>query len=221
MPTNRISWDEPGERQYFTGVDRGVLYPQLGVGKPWNGLVSVSSGQSREVKPYYIDGIKFLDHEVLGEWQGKLTAFTYPDILDEILGVYTYTSGVFAHDQPSQTFNLSYRTRVGNDLDGDEAGYITHVIYNIRAIPDEVTHATQAGQTDPLLFSWTLTSTPPALSGLRPTAHISFDSRQLSSDLQAQLEEALYGSEFQPPVLSGKDMGSFLNSFTHGPVVDS
>lgn len=206
----RITWDEPGDRKYYTGLDRGVLYPQLSGGVPWNGLVSVTSGQSREVKPYYMDGIKFLDHEVLGEWQGKLSAFTYPDILDELVGVYACAPGVFTHDQPSKTFNLSYRTRVGNDVDGDEAGHLVHILFNLRAVPDDVTHTTKGAQTDPLLFGWTLTSTPPAVSGLRPTSHISIDVTQLSSPRLALLETILYGDESQAPRLIGNDISSFL-----------
>ena len=57
-----LVWDQVGERLYETGVDRGVLYLPGGSAVPWNGLISINEMVSREVKPYYIDGIKFLDH---------------------------------------------------------------------------------------------------------------------------------------------------------------
>lgn len=197
----RINWDEPGDRQFRTGLDRGVLYPQSGNGVPWNGLVSLTENDNREVKSYYIDGVKYLDHEVPGDWSGKLQAFTYPEILDEILGTYTQTPGVRVHDQPTKTFHLSYRTKIGNDLEGEDFGYIVHILYNLRAIPDEVTHTTRGAEVTPELFSWSLTATPPAISGIRPTAHISVDSRDVSSENLGVLENYLYGGDAQSPTV--------------------
>lgn len=214
-----LSWDEPGDRQYRTGLDRGVLYPQVGSGVPWNGLVSVVDGNSREVKPSYMDGIKYLDHEVVGEWQGKLTAFTYPDILDELLGVHAFAPGLFAHEQPSKTFNLSYRTQIGDDISGDDAGYIIHVLFNIRAVSDDLTHTTRGSSTDPEVFSWTLSATPPVLSGLRPTAHISVDSRKIAPAALALLEARLYGSDTFAPVLAAKDLPALLNQLAEAGAV--
>lgn len=197
-----LSWDEPGDRQYRTGLDRGVLYPQAGPGVPWNGLISVTDGSTREVKPAYLDGIKYLEQEIIGEWQGKLTAFTYPDLLDELMGVHAMSSGVYAHEQPSQTFNLSYRTQIGDDISGIDAGYIIHMLFNVRALLDDVTHNTRGASTDPEIFSWTLTAVPSVLGGPHPTAHISVDARKISSTALTALEAQLYGSDAAPASLS-------------------
>src|SRR5215204_7134875 len=113
-----LVWDQVGERRYETGIDHGVLYLDSGDAVPWNGLIGVNEIVGRETKPYYIDGIKFLDHKVLGSYAAKLSAYTYPDEMDELVGTLEFTPGVFLHDQPSaKFFNLTYRTMVGNDVD--------------------------------------------------------------------------------------------------------
>ena len=42
----KLVWDETGKRLYETGVDRGVLYPQVSGAYPngvaWNGLTGVT-----------------------------------------------------------------------------------------------------------------------------------------------------------------------------------
>lgn len=199
----RISWDEPGQRQFRTGLDRGVLYLPGGNGVPWNGLTSVSEGSGRSTKPYYIDGVKFLDHEVLGEWSGKLSAFTYPDELDALMGVKTFAPGIVVHDQPGRTFALSYRTLVGNELEGTDFGYVVHILYNVRALMDDVTHNSQAASAELETFSWTLTSTPPVSVGLRPTSHISVDTRTCPLETLELLEGMLYGTDAQDAHLPG------------------
>ena len=66
-----------------TGIDRGVLYLREGGAVPWNGLISVAETKSsREVKSYYLDGVKYLDHHVPGSYAASLSAFTYPDELE-------------------------------------------------------------------------------------------------------------------------------------------
>ncbi len=36
-----LTWDGIGQKFYETGLDRGVLYQEDGVGVPWNGLTAV------------------------------------------------------------------------------------------------------------------------------------------------------------------------------------
>ena len=195
-----LVWDQVGERRYETGVDHGVLYPPSGDAVPWNGLISVNESVSREVKSYFIDGIKFLDHHVPGSYSAKLSAFTYPDEMDELTGTQEFIPGVFVHDQRSpQLFNLSYRTLVGNDVEGLDHAYKIHILYNLLAIPDDVTYSTNGESVEPQAFGWSLSGTPAQMFGIRPTSHISLDSRRIDSTLLQTLEETLYGtSEVNP-----------------------
>ena len=104
-----LEWDKVGERFYETGIDRGVLYPRFGDAVPWNGLTNVAEEIGREVKSYYMVGVKYLDHHVPGSYSAKLDAFTYPDVLDELTGVKVFAPGVFLHDQRSEVFHSQFR----------------------------------------------------------------------------------------------------------------
>lgn len=195
-----LAWDPVGDRRYETGIDRGVLYLPDGT-VPWSGLVSITENTDREVKSYYIDGIKFLDRHVPGSYSAKLGAYTYPDELDELLGVHQFSPGVYVHDQRAKLFSLSYRTLEGNDLEGVDAEYKIHIVYNVLAMPSSVAFNSLSNSPAPTLFEWDLKGTPPQMIGIRPTAHISLHSRGISSDLLETLEGLLYGTSTDDPSL--------------------
>jgi hypothetical protein len=197
-----LVWDQVGERRYETGVDRGVLYlPGRNV-VVWNGLISVNETVSRDVKPYYIDGIKFLDHHVPGTYSAKISAFTYPDEMDTLVNSAEFAPGVFLHDQRSpKLFNLSYRTRIGNDLEGPSYGYKVHIVYNLLAVLNDTTLTTIGDSVAPQTFEWSIYGTPAAVFGARPTSHISLNSRSIDPTLLMTIEELLYGSDDLNPSL--------------------
>lgn len=188
-----LEWDKTGDRRYETGVDRGVLYLPSGDAVPWNGLVSINETRSRQVKSYYIDGIKYLDKHVPGSYSAKLQAFTYPDELNEVLGTSEYSPGVFVHDQRVKLFNLVYRTLVGNDIEGLEHGYKIHIVYNVLAVTSDFSYESLAGDVSAVPFEWDLSGTPSLMWGIRPTSHISLDSRRIPEDTLALLEGMIYG----------------------------
>ena len=197
-----LVWDEAGEKWYETGVDHGVLYvhgdPMVAI--PWNGLVSVTDGRTNEVKSYYSDGQKYLDHQVLGAFKGKLQAFTYPSELDALTGLPEFEAGVILHDQAVSAFSMSYRTKVGNDLDSD-AGYKINLLYNVLASPSDVVYTSIGSTVTPQVFEFGLTAVPSLAVGIRPTAHISLDSRTIDADLLSDLEDLIYGTVSTDPEL--------------------
>jgi hypothetical protein len=203
-----LEWDQVGERRFETGIDRGVLYTLDGAAVPWNGLISISESKAREVKSYYLDGIKYLICQVPSDYSAKLGAYTYPDELDELLGDASYIPGVVLHDQKSQLFHLSYRTREGTDTDGINAEYKIHIIWNVMAVPSDVTFNTLGKNTAAELFEWNLTGIPSQMFGIRPTSHISLHSRHIDSDVLAELEAFIYGTEETDPSLP--DLIDFL-----------
>lgn len=195
-----LEWDRVGDRRYETGIDRGVLYLPDGSAVPWNGLTGLTESRGREVKSFYTDGVKYLDHSVPGDFAANLTAITYPDELDELLGDVEYAPGVSLYDQRAQMFNLSYRTRVGNDLDPD-AGYKIHILWNLLAVPADVAFASNGDSVAPVAFAWSLTATPSQMFGIRPTAHISLNSLRMDPETLDTIEALIYGTVGTDPVL--------------------
>ncbi len=202
-----LVWDVVGERAYEFGVDRGVLYLHDGTVAVWNGLTKVDDSSDSELKSYYLDGVKYLQNLVPGDFSGKLSAFTYPEEFDRVNGNETGFLGLAFYDQPAESFNLSYRTRIGNDIEGEELGYHIHILYNVMAVPDNLGFETSKDSgAQPIEFSWTLTGTPPKMiAGFRPTIHISIDSTKLTSDLLQQVEDVLYGTDTTAPRLPSID----------------
>lgn len=197
-----LVWDQAGEHVYQTGVDRGVLFLQDGTVVAWNGLTSVEDTTSKDVQPFYLDGVKFLEYVSPGDFSANLKAFTYPDEFDAVNGILRAAPGFRVHDQPQRSFSLSYRTQIGNDIDGTDAGYLIHLIYNVLANEDSHESATISDNPSPSEFSWVLSARPNRDSNSwRPTSHISIDSRDVSSGTLQSFEDIIYGTDAVNPRL--------------------
>lgn len=190
----RLKWDEVGDRVYETGLDRGVLYLPDGSAVPWNGLTAIIEAFNKESSPVYYEGMKINDLLVLGDFAASMKAVTYPDEFVELEGLAPVKRGLFYADQKPKSFGLCYRTQIGNDLEGDSAGYKVHILYNVTAIPNEKTYASVTSDPSLVEFEWTISAVPEEIEGFRPTAHIIIDSRDLDPWLLEELEEMLYGS---------------------------
>src|SRR3954471_3185725 len=138
-----LTWDKVGDRIYETGVDHGVLYVQdaagiYGAGVPWNGLVTVTESRSgAEANPQYADNIKYLNLVSAEEFGGTIEAFTYPDEFAQCDGSAEPVPGLRVGQQNRRVFGMSYRTKVGNDVDGGDHGYKIHLVYGCLAAPSE------------------------------------------------------------------------------------
>lgn len=191
----RLEWDQVGEKKFHVGIDRCVLYlSNLTV--PWNGVTGIEEVSSRKVQPYFQDGMKYMNTQILGHYEANLKAFTYPDAFDRCLGIEANGNGVSFHDQPGETFGLSYRTLIGNDLDGTEHGYIIHVLYNLTATPSSNSYSSLGSQVTPMEFSWNLSSVPEPVSSYRPTSHATIRSTDVDPAQLDEIESILYGSDF-------------------------
>jgi hypothetical protein len=207
-----LVWDQVGERRYETGVDHGVLYRPNGAGVyntgfAWNGLTSITESPSgAEANPQYADNIKYLNLISTEEFSATLEAFTYPDEFAECDGTGVPLPGIAIGQQTRQMFGLCYRTKVGDDLNGQDAGYKLHLIYGALASPSEKAYATVNDSPEPINFSWEMTTTPVAvgtISGVtyKPTASLVIDSTVVDADSLAALEELLYGTVGTDPSL--------------------
>ena len=201
-----INWDETGKRLYETGVDRGVLYVQdtLGaypLGVPWNGLVGVTESPSgAEAQPKYADNIKYLNLVSREEYGSTIEAYTYPDAFGACDGTEEAEVGVLLGQQSRKQFGLCYRTVLGNDVEGNDLGYKLHLIYGALAAPSEKAYSTINETPDAITFSWTVTTTPVAVTGFKPTASITINSTTANPTALAALETILYGATGTPNV---------------------
>lgn len=192
----RLVWGSVGQRFYEAGNDRGVLYVPGLDGVAWNGLISVKeSSTGGEPQPYYIDGIKYLNLAAAEEFEASISAFSAPEEFKVCDGTIAIHKGLFATQQPRRPFGLSYRTQLGNDLDGLEFGYKIHLVYNALAAPSERANKTLNNSVDPIVFSWQITTIPVLSSLFKPTAHFVIDTRHTPSYILTALEKVIYGSE--------------------------
>lgn len=204
----KLIWDKTGERLYETGVDHGVLYIPNNAGLytdgvAWNGLTTVTESPSgAEANPIYADNIKYLNLISAEEFGATLEAYTYPEEFGQFDGTAAPVVGLYVGQQARRSFGLSYRTRIGNDVDGSDYGYKLHLIYNAQAAPSEKAFATINDSPEAITFSWELTTTPiHAGDDLKPTAQLTIDSTKVDSDTLLALENALYGTAGTDPRL--------------------
>lgn len=201
-----LQWDLVGERVYETGVDHGVLYiPTAGVydnGVAWNGLTSVNETPSgAEATPQYADNIKYLNLISAEELGLTVEAFTYPDEFAVFDGVAAPQPGVLIGQQNRGVFGLSYRTLIGNDIEGTDHGYKLHLVYGCQATPSEKAYNTVNDTPEAITFSWTVSTTPVAVTGYKPTSMITIDSTVVDPAELAALEDLLYGTVADDPQL--------------------
>lgn len=198
---SKIVWDKSGERLYETGVDHGVLYVKGTDGKytkgvAWNGLTAVTESPSgAEASPLYADNIKYLNLISAEEFGCSIEAYTYPDEFAACDGSASLAEGVIIGQQPRKTFGLSYRTVLGNDVEGQDYGYKLHLIYECLAAPSERAYASINDSPEAIAFSWEVTTTPIAVTGHKPTACLTIDSTKVDAVKLAALEALLYGTE--------------------------
>ena len=198
---SKLVWDKTGERYYETGVKNGVLYPiqpngTYSKGVAWNGLTAVTESPSgAENTPLYADDIKYLNLVSAEEFGATVEAYTYPDEFAECDGSASIADGVMIGQQARKIFGMSYKTTVGNDVDGNSHGYKLHLIYGATASPSEKAYATINDSPEAITFSWEIATTPVNVTGFKPTASLVIDSTKANPAKLASLEEILYGKD--------------------------
>lgn len=197
---SKLKWDQIGERLYETGVDRGVVYPQVAgkypAGAAWNGLTNVTLTPSgAEPTPLYANNHKYLNLMSVEELGGTIEAYTYPDEFAACNGESTLATGVRIGQQKRTAFGLCFRSLIGNDSDGTSYGYKIHIIYGALAAPSENANATVNDSPEAKTMSWEFTTTPVEIEGFEPAASIEIDSTAVEKSKLTALEAILYGTE--------------------------
>ena len=196
-----LTWDATGERLYETGVDRGVLYPittgsTYGTGVAWNGLTAVTESPSgAEATALYADNIKYLNLYSAEEFGCTIECYTYPDEFKQCNGEAELAQGVAVGQQDRKMFGFSYRSLIGNDTEGQEHGYIIHIVYGCQASPSEKGYNSVNDSPEAIEFSWEFTTTPVNVADMKPTAYLEIDSRTVSAAALKAIEDKLYGTD--------------------------
>lgn len=194
-----LKWDPVGERRYETGVDRGVVYPQAAgaypKGEAWNGLISVTKSPSgAEATPLWANNKKYANLISAEELGFSIEAYMYPDSFAACNGEAEVVAGVRVGQQKRVPFGFTYRTMIGNDVEGTKAGYLISLIYGAYAGPSEDADTTINDSPEAKTMSWECTTTPVDMAGFEPTAIIEIDSTKVDAEKLAALEAVLYGS---------------------------
>lgn len=206
---SRLLWDQIGERIYETGVDHGVLYPQKAGSYPtgfaWNGLTGITESPSgAEATDLYADNMKYLTLRSAEQFGATLECYTYPPEWAACNGEAEAegVTGVTFGQQRRNTFGLSYRTKIGNDTDGEDHGYKLHLLYGCSASPSERSYQTVNDSPEAITFSYELSTTPIPVNAkdkdgneMKATAIMVIDSTLVKKEKLEALEELLYGSE--------------------------
>lgn len=206
----RLQWDQVGTRTYETGIDRGVLYLREGSayskGVAWSGLTSVNESPSgAEDNPFYADNIKYFNIRSAEDLNLTIECYTTPDEWEECDGSAELIPGVNVKQQERKTFGLSYRTKVGNDVEGVDHGYKLHLVYGCSASPSERAYNTINESPEPTTMSYEVSTTPVNVPGYKPTALVVVDSTAVDAMALAKLEDILYGNETTEPRLPMPD----------------
>ena len=197
-----LAWHETGDKQYELGVDKGVFYPlnattaAYDTAYAWNGLISVTESPSgAEVTKNYADNDVYMSLMSAEEFAATVEAYNYPDEFALVDGTAEPVPGLYVGQQPRKPFGLSYRTKVGNDSKGMEAGYKIHLIYNAMAAPSEKAYSTVNDSPEATTFSWELSTTPiNAGDVLKSTAQLTINSLKVPAAKLKALEDILYGT---------------------------
>ena len=195
----KLAWDKAGERFYETGVEQGALYIQDGGAYPngvaWNGLTGVTESPSgAEPTALYANDSKYLSLLSTEEFGATIEAYTYPDEFAQCDGSAEIAKGVKIGQQTRKPFGMAYKTLIGNDVDNNH-GYLLHTIYGAMASPSEKAYATVNDSPEAITFSWELSTTPVNVTGYKPTASMTIDSRTADPTKLKALEDIIYGTD--------------------------
>ena len=200
-----ITWHDAGTRKYEVGVEKGVLYPisdagAYTTGVAWNGLSAVNESPSgAEETKVYADNIKYLGLMSAEEYAATIEAYYYPDEFAECNGEADLVDGVTIGQQTRKKFGFSYVTKLGNEVKGENYGYILHLVYGCVASPSERNHQTINDSPEASTMSWEVSTTPVEVGTIngvsyKPTATVNIDSTKVNAAKLTALEGILYGS---------------------------
>lgn len=205
----RAIWDEEGKRFYETGIDRGMLY-RMGLdakyetGVAWDGLTGVDeSPEGGDTNDIYADNMKYLSIVNKEKFKATIKAYQSPKEFDACDGTASLGAGVTIGQQSRRSFGMSYRTLIGNDVVGEDYGYVIHLVYGGKAAPSSRSRSTTNESTEPSELSWEMSTTPVVVNAIdpetktqfKPTSHLQINSTLIPKAKLDKIEELIYGKD--------------------------
>lgn len=197
----KLVFDELGKRFYETGVSNAVLYPQADDGTypkgvAWNGITAANESPSgAESNDQYADNIVYLSLTGAEKFEGTIEAFSSPAEFDECDGMKELSRGLTVSQQTRKPFGFAYKSILGNDIKGNDYGYKLHIWYGCKAAPSERSHSTVNDSPEPQNPSWSISSTPIAVPGAKPSSVLTFNSTTTPAEKLKKIEDILYGTD--------------------------
>ena len=197
----KLVFDELGKRFYETGVSNAVLFPQADDGSypkgvAWNGITAANESPSgAESNDQYADNMVYLSLTGAEKFEGTIEAFSSPVEFDECDGMKELSKGLTVHQQTRRPFGFAYKSILGNDIKGNDYGYKLHIWYGCKAAPSERSHSTVNDSPEPQNPSWSISSTPVAVPGAKPSSVLTFNSTTTPAYKLKKIEYILYGTE--------------------------
>lgn len=199
-----LVWDKTGERRIETGIDNCALYvydpstKTYGKGVAWNGITAISEKpEGAEATDLYADNILYLSLLSAEKLKGTIEAYTYPDEFEACDGSAELAKGVKIGQQDRVAFGLVYRTKIGDDVAGQDRGYKLHVLYGCKASPSEKGYKTVNDSPEAISFSWEISTTPVNVAGAKPTSLLTISSLDVDATKLKTLEAKLFGADAQ------------------------
>lgn len=218
-----LAWDQEGKKFFETGTDRGVLYVSDGEGGykegvAWNGLTNVNENpEGAEATTEYADNAPYMVLRSAERFRGTIQAYTYPDEFMACDGRAEIAKGITVGQQTRVPFCVAWRSKVGNDTQGEDAGEKLHIWYNCTASPSAREFATTNADPSAVNFSWDVDSTPVSVStedgkDYKATSIVEIDSMKVGAENYKKICDKLWGDvEGQPTLLMPKDIAELVS----------
>lgn len=187
----RLKFSETQNRVGHNGLDRGLIYIGNSV-YVWDGLQKVSVANDSGLGEYvYIDGIPVNVRRPVIQPSYQITAFTYPDKFQDLIGQKT-ESGVNYFDRVSKMFSVSWRSTVTSDI---RTYHRYHFLLGCITVGSGFDFSTNTETNEFSSFVFDVKSFPQTILDSKKTSYFFIDSRELNTVGEKALEDHLYGSD--------------------------
>lgn len=209
----KLEWDEFSKKIFEAGVDHVVLFVMnenvpvgatagsdiYAPGVAWNGVTAITeNNEGGEINKQYADNMPYVVLSSNEDFGITIEAFATPEAFKKCDGRLSLVNalGLYLDQQRRRMFAVAYRTKLGNDVYGEDYAYKLHIAYNVKAQPSETPNETLNESPEGMTKSWECTTMPVVhnIPNTKPTAHVELDSSKTDFGILSDIEDALYGT---------------------------